>query len=325
MPIDVHAHHIPTSWLEAIATNPAAYGCDAGQEGGRAWFKMGSEERSYPLAALLDLEDRLRFMDKAGIDRQVLSPPMSITGYELDDVRGQALARLFNESVVESAKTHPDRLIPVATLPLQSPAAAVRELDHAVQELGVRMVEIGTNVNGANLDEPRFEPVFARAADLEVLVQLHPHNVAATDRLRHSYLDNLVGNPLDSTIAAAALIFGGVLERHPTLRVCLVHGGGCLASLIGRWTHGYHATRRAHSTPQPPEEYARRLYVDTLVHDAGALARLASLLGTDHLLLGTDYPYDMGERDPLGELARAGLENDPAIVGATAARLLRLA
>jgi len=262
-------------------------------------------------------------MRTRGLDRQVLSPPMTIVTYQLESVHGQAVARLFNETNAEAARGEPG-LIPVATIPMQSSRAAVEELRYAVDALGIRMVEIGTHINGTNLDDEAFRPFFECAADLGVLVQLHPHRVAAAERLSRHYMNNLVGNPVDTAIAAASLILGGVMERFPSLNICLVHGGGALPYLLGRVIHGHGAVDAARAVPGNPETYFRRFYFDTILHDPRMLAFLCQLAGEERLLLGTDYPYDMGETDPLGLLERAGLGESDAVCGGNAARLLGL-
>jgi aminocarboxymuconate-semialdehyde decarboxylase len=250
---------------------------------------------------------------------------MGAVGYHLDNRHGQSLSRLFNETVVAAAKASGGTFIPVATVPMQSSAAAVEELEYAVKSLGIRMVEIGTNVNGINLDEPEFLPFFAKAAELNVLVQLHPHQdcVAGVDRLGRYFLSNLIGNPMDTAIAAASLIFGKVLENYPPLNILLVHGGGAFPFIIGRISQGYSEMEICRTIPRSPQEYFRRFYFDTLVLDPGALRLLYDKAGADRLMLGTDYPYDnTGEKDPVGALERAGLRNCEEILGKNAAALL---
>jgi aminocarboxymuconate-semialdehyde decarboxylase len=252
---------------------------------------------------------------------------MSMVGYGLPEHEAQAFSRLYNETNAAFAKTSNGRFVPVATVPMQSSRAAVEELDYAVKSLGIRMVEIGTNVNGVNLDEESFRPFFARAADLGVLLQLHPHQdqVAGKERLGKYFLSNLIGNPVDTAIAAASLIFGGLLERYPTLNVCLVHGGGALPYLLGRISCGYSQIPEIRTMPQIPETYFHRFYFDTMTHDSRALTFLHNLAGAERLLLGTDYPYDnTGEQDPLGALQRAGISGSQNILGGNAARLLDL-
>jgi len=328
MIVDVHAHFAPPEWLDAIRRNGAPYGSQIEEDkSGQLWFRLGRDKPVLLMPSLSDLSARLQAMANRGIEHQVLSPPLSFVGYQLEGPQGQALSRLFNETNTATARASEGRLVPVATVPMQSIRAAVEELDYAVKKLGIRMVVIDTNVNGANLDEETFRPFFARAAELGVLVQVHPHHErgAAVERLPRYYLCNLLGNPIETAIAAASLIFGGVLERYPSLNVCLVHGGGALPYLLGRASYGYSGIEAAHSVPKPPEEYFRRFYFDTIVHDARALVFLYDKVGPDHLMLGTDYPYDnTGEPDPLGALEQAGLRTCESILGGNAARLLGL-
>ena len=325
MIVDIHAHFTPPEWIIELQRNGSIYGCRVDQdESGKLWLRLGEGKPKELTPELANLSLRLGALTKLGVDRQVLSPVMNTVGYELDARHGQALSRLFNETNVEIAKKYNGIFIPVATLPMQSGSAAVEELDYAVKNLRIRMIEIGTHVNGLNLDEEAFRPFFQRAADLGVLVQIHPHKIAAPDRLRRYNLSNLVGNPVDTAIAAASLIFGGILDRYPSLNVCLVHGGGALPYLLGRFSHGYMAFSESHTTPEPPETYFRKFYFDTLAHDARLLAFLHSSVGTERLMLGTDCPYDAGDKHPLEMLRKAGLENEQNILSGNAVRLLGL-
>jgi aminocarboxymuconate-semialdehyde decarboxylase len=205
---------------------------------------------------------------------------------------------------------------------------AVAELERCVNDLGMRGVEISTNVNGAELSEPRLEKFFARVEELDVLIFIHPAAFTHPDRFRKHYFINLIGHPVESTLAISQLIFGGVLDRHPGLKICIAHGGGYLPAYAGRMDHGYHA--RADSReglPQPPSVYLKRLYFDTMVFDPDQIAYLAAKYGADHVLLGTDYPFDMGEADPVGlieSVTTLSAEDRRAIRGLNAAQLLKL-
>lgn len=326
MIVDIHAHFTPPEWIDQLRRNGIRYGCAVREDAaGRTILQMGDEKPAPVLPRLFDLPARLRTMAERRLDRQVLSVSMGLVGYHLNERHAQALSRLFNETVAETAKQSGGRLIPVATVPMQSGRAAVEELDYAVKRLGIRMVEIGTNINGANLDDEAFRGFFCRAAELGVLVQLHPHQdcVAGVDRLSRYYLSNLIGNPIDTAVAAASLIFGGVMESLPSLNICLVHGGGALPYLLGRLSYGHAHIEAARTIASPPPHYFQRFYFDTIVHDPRALRFLRDLVGPEHLMLGTDYPYDnTGERDPLGFLKQAGLDGNQWIEGRTAARLL---
>jgi aminocarboxymuconate-semialdehyde decarboxylase len=217
----------------------------------------------------------------------------------------------------------------LATVPLQDVDAAVAELDRAVGQLGLRGVEICTNVNGLDLDDRRFRPFFARVAELGVVVLLHPHGFTDGRRLMDYYLTNVIGNPLESTIALARLIHGGVLEELPSLRMCVVHGGGFLPFYASRMDHAWRVRPegRHHIPHRPPSSYLRRVFVDCLVYDPAHLAFLVAQMGAERVVVGTDYPFDMGDDDPVGLVeATPGLSDDERarILGVNAAGLLGL-
>ena len=275
---------------------------------------------------LTTVDERLRDMDAMRIDVQVVSIAPPQFGYWAERNLGIQLARAANEHLSEVVTAHPDRFVALGTIPLQATDAALDELDHIVQDLGFPGIEICTNVNGADLDDVRFEPVFASLEELGAFVLLHPHGFWDGARLDAYYLINTVGMPMDSTVAIARLILGGVLERHPALTMCVAHGGGYLPSSPGRLDHAYRVREDARERiREPPSAYLRRLHFDTMVYDPGDLGRLIARYGADHVLLGSDYPYDMGEPDPvrLVESIDGLSASDRALVlGGNAARLL---
>jgi aminocarboxymuconate-semialdehyde decarboxylase len=326
--IDIHAHFLPTEWIETVKRSSEVYGCriDRDKEG-RVWLRLGENTPFELTAPLFDMDNRLKVIADRGFNRQVLSPPMTIIGYSLEERKAQALCRLFNETNADTARKSEGTLIPVAMVPMQSTPAAIEELNYAVKNLGMRMVEVGTNINGSNLDEERFQPFFKRASELGVFVQVHPHHdsVVGVERLSRYFLRNLIGNPIDTAIAGASLIFGGVLNRYSDLNVYLVHGGGALPYLLGRLCHGYSGIPATQTIPEAPDAYFRRMYFDSIVHEPRALTFLYQLVGAEHLMLGTDYPYDnTGDKNPLGTLDRAGLSKSDTILGENAGRLLCL-
>lgn len=273
-------------------------------------------------------EERLRDMDRMGIDIQAISvaPPQYYYWTEPD--LGVRASRIQNENLARIVKGHPDRFVGLGTLPLQDVEASLAELDRLVHELGFNGIEICTSVNGADFDDPRFEPLLARFEELDVLVVMHPNGFSHGERLAAYYLINTVGMPLDSTVSIARMIFGGVLERHPDLKICVVHGGGYLPFYPARFDHAYHAREdcREHIS-RPPSTYLRQLYFDTMVFDPEDLATLIDRYGAEHVLLGSDYPYDMGEEDPVAFVKSVdGLGNKELalVLGGNAARLLRL-
>jgi aminocarboxymuconate-semialdehyde decarboxylase len=242
-----------------------------------------------------EVERRFADMAAAEVDMHVLSASPQTWLYDQDTAIGVAGAAIQNEEIARLVTEHPDRFAGIATLPMQAPEEAAAELRRAMGKLGLHGAMIGSNVRGRNLDDPSFEPLWAAAAELDAFMMIHPGNVAGADRLRSYYLGNLIGNPLDTTIAAACLIFGGVLERYPTLNFVMVHGGGFIPYQGGRWVHGWQVR------PEPkvhlkhsPQKYLDRLFYDTITHSKAACAFLVSSAGAGRVFLGSDYPYDMG-------------------------------
>lgn len=271
---------------------------------------------------------RLRDMDAMGVDIQVISvaPPQYYYWTEPD--LGRRIARLQNQNIAGIVADHPDRFVGLGTVPLQDMEATLEELDAISAEFGFRGIEICTNVNGTDFDDPRFVPFFQRVSDLDLVVVVHPNGFTEGQRLAAYYLINTVGMPLDSTVFLARTIFAGIYERFPELKVVVAHGGGYLPSYPARYDHAWRTRSDARNgTPHPPSTYLRRMYYDTMLFDPLDLSMLIARYGADHVLLGTDYPYDMGEGDPVGLVcAVEGLSQDQqrAILGGNAARLLRL-
>lgn len=281
-------------------------------------------------AQLSDVETRLRDMDRMGIDVQALSPAPSQYYYYADPDVGRALSREINERIAQIVATHPDRFVGMGTVPLQDAKMATRELERCVKKLGLRGVEIGTNVNGVDLADQRLglDPFFAKAQDLDVVVFMHPMGFTHADRMTDHYFNNIIGNPLESTLAVSHLIFGGVLDRFPRLKFCIAHGGGYLAHYHARMDHGWKARPDARTVvKKKPSSYLKRFFFDTVTFDAGLLETLIDRYGVNHVLLGSDYPYDMGDDDPVKLVERvAGLsDSDRKLInGGNAARLLKL-
>jgi aminocarboxymuconate-semialdehyde decarboxylase len=262
------------------------------------------------------------------IDRQVLSVALTFTGYELPAEQGAAWARLLNDATVEDLQAAPrHRFAATATVPLQDGRAAAAELERACGRLGYQGIVIGTNVAGRNLDQSELDPFWAAAQAAGVPIIIHPAFVVASPRLADYYLSNLLGNPYDTAIAAAALVFGGVCDRFPDLKIMLVHGGGHFPYQIGRLSHGWSARpeARAHLRT-PPVDYLKWFYYDTVLYYGPALRYLAEVVGSERLMLGTDYPYDMCPAHPrqiVDEAGFAAAEGDQ-IFGATSIEVFRL-
>jgi len=250
---------------------------------------------------LTGIDERLRDMDRMGVDIQAVCPAPYHYFYFTEPGYGAELAREVNEGIAQLVSLHPDRFIGMGSVPLQDPKLAVRELEYAVKKLGLRGVEINTNVNGMNLTDPRLglEKFFAKANDLGVVIFMHPLGYTQADRLTNHYFNNVIGNPLDTTVALSHLIFDGVIERHPKIKFIAAHGGGFLAHYWARMDHAWRArpdTRTVIS--KRPSSYLEKVYFDSITFDPRMLKQLIDRYGARHVLLGTDYPYDMGEDHP---------------------------
>jgi len=245
-----------------------------------------------------DLARRLHDMDAMGVDVQVLSATPQTYLYNQDASLGTTTAAIQNDQIAKLVKQNPQRFMGIATLPMQAPEKAADELKRAMTKLGLRGTMFASNIMGKNLDDPSFEPVWATAEELGAFIFIHPNNVAGVDRMKSYYLNNLIGNPLDTTIGAACLYFGGVLDRYPKLTVVLAHGGGFTPYQAARWEHGWHVRPEPKKNiTKQPVDIAKRFYYDTILHSAPVLEFMIERVGADHVMLGSDYPYDMGMMD----------------------------
>jgi aminocarboxymuconate-semialdehyde decarboxylase len=273
---------------------------------------------------LTSVERRLADMDSVGIDIQVLSPSPGHYCYWAEEELARENARSVNDALCNIASQNDHRMVALGTLPMQSPRLAIEELRRCVLELGMRGVEISTNVEGAEIADPRFEPILAAAEELGAIVFLHPAGFTQGDRLKEFHLNNVIGNPLETTIALSHLIFGGSLDRLPGLKLVLAHGGGTLGSYSGRFDHAYHSRHDCAHCKKQPSDYLKKMYFDTVVFDPLELQQLVRKFGADRILAGTDYPYDMAEPDLIGFIEGSGFstEDAAAILGLNAAQLL---
>lgn len=324
--VDMHCHLVVPA-AEALARPHLP----AEPETAQRYQSAETREVSRAMAAacrvqLTDARARLADMDAMGVDLQVVSPSPGHYAYWADADLGRALARVVNDTLAEQVGCHPSRMVALGTVPLQHPALAVEELRRCVRELGMRGVQISTNVAGAELADPRFHPFLAAAEELGAVLFLHPTGFTHGERLAANHLNNLIGNPLDTTVAIAHLIYSGTLDRFSGLKLCLAHGGGFLAAYAGRFDHAHRVRSDCQHCRHAPSHYLRRMHFDTVVFDPEELEQLARRYGASQLVLGTDYPYDMGERDPIGLLGRTRLseEERQGIAGLNAARLLGL-
>lgn len=309
--LDVHTHILPPEVPDP--PTPAA-----GRAGWPVVERSGDRRRVHQNGRLVrtltppgwDAGARLAEMDALGVTAQVLMPIPFTFCYDADPALTADLARAQNDAIAAIVAAHPDRFSGLGTVPLQDPDRAVAELRRIRTELRLSGVEIGTHVDGTSLHDPSLTPFWATAEELGAAVFVHPGRFVAPGRTGHNGLDFGLARPVETSLAAGALVHGGVLTRHPGLRVCLAHGGGCTAMMAGRWQRGWDLLPRPPAlTTSSPRELLARLWVDTLTYDPGALALAAEVFGPDRLVLGTDYPFTVAERPPgaaVAEAVRAG-------------------
>ncbi|MGH7845146.1 MAG: amidohydrolase family protein [Candidatus Binatia bacterium] len=322
MKIDVHAHYIPEKFF--------------GGPGNVRVTREGSDEVLFSSGrgtasgkGIYDIEFRLKEMDAQGVDMHVLSvlPPALFVNH-IEPDKALAACRSINNAFAETVSRHSGRFVAIANLPMQAPEEAARELERAVKDLGMKGAEICTNINGKNLDDKSFAPFYKKMQELDAPVFLHPSNVLGADRLSRYHLGNLIGNPTDTAVAAASLIFGGILKEFPRLKFYLAHGGGSCPYLRGRWEHGWRVRPEAKVNIQnPPSEYLPLLYFDSLAHSGPALNFLVETMGPERVMLGTDYPADMSDTDPVKTIASLPHLSDAEremIYGGNAMRLLKI-
>ena len=322
--IDIHAHYFPEAYLDLVATDgkrfdAAFYTTDKG------WFIRTPAGNNGPLPnKFIDLKARIADMDQQGVGLQAISltAPMLYWG---DADLSARLAKAWNDAAVAAHQSYPTRLVAFLTLPMLYPDRALAELERASKLPGMRGVYLGTNISGHDLDDPLFEPVLARIEALDLPIFLHPVETG-TDRLKSYFLANLIGNPVDTAIAAAHLIFGGVLDRHPRLQVCLPHAGGVLPILTGRMDQGWKVRSEIRSLPQAPSAYLQRFTYDTMSHSKLIMEFVIKQVGVERVMLGSDYCFTMGYERPVQFLDQVDLTSAQrrAILGGNAERLLKL-
>ncbi|WP_030182995.1 amidohydrolase family protein [Streptomyces violaceorubidus] len=327
--VDVHAHVLLPEVDALVAGLPGhaeAGELDARRNGPAALAVSGPMVRErVPL--LTDAAVRLAVMDARGVDVQLVSPSPSHYHYWADQETAEKVYRLANEATAAHCSAAPDRLRGLGLVPLQHPGPAVDALDHALAQ-GLCGVEISSHAPGRELSDPAYEPLWTRAEETGAIVFLHPFGCTLDERLDQWYLSNSVGQPTENAVALSHLIFSGVLDRHPGLKLVAAHGGGYLPTHIGRADHAWSARSDAGAgCAHPPSSYLKRLYFDSLVHDPHVLRELVRVAGADRVLLGSDFPFDMGAEDPVGALRAARLSEADldAVRGRNAAALLNLA
>jgi predicted TIM-barrel fold metal-dependent hydrolase len=325
--IDTHGHLLVPEVGALVADEP---GFAAERAAEAAGFSEHSRQvnqaqirRVFP--QLTDVATRLADLAAMGVDAQLVGP-MPMHHYWAAPELAEKLARITNEAVTGHCAAAPDRLFGLGTLPLQHPGLAVRELEYALGELGLKGVSVSTNVAGRELSDEALDPVWEAAAGLGAVVFIHPWGCSLGSRLGTQFLGNTVGQPVETTLALSHLIFDGTLDRHPSLKLLAAHGGGYLPTYVGRSDHAWSARPDARGCREAPSSYLRRIWYDALVYTPHALRHLIEAVGGDRVALGTDYPFDMGVSDPVERIAAVGLPpaQRDAVLGGNAAALLGL-
>ena len=326
--IDIHCHRECTTAAELVKPEAERLGRKPLQFGNELTKEVNRRQLEAIRPKMDDIDVRLADMDSMGVDVQALSVSPYHMFFWLEGDLGEQAFSTINDDLASLVASHPERFVGLGAVPMQDAEAAVRELKRCSTDLGFRGVEISTQIEGEELTTERLEPFWEAAEELGIVVFIHPTGFTHPDRFKDHYFFNTVGHPLEETICAGRLIFDGVMERHPDLKVVFAHGGGYLPMYAGRFDHAYHAREDVrHGLPRPPSEYLAMFYFDTMVFARDQLGFLVDKYGADHVLLGTDYPYDMGEDDPRGLISGVdGLSDDDRalIEGGNAARLLGL-
>jgi aminocarboxymuconate-semialdehyde decarboxylase len=322
--IDIHAHWYPEEWLALFAKDGAKEGAGLEKRDGKFHLKAKGITNAFDERFVV-VDERVKAMDERHVDVHALSLTTPMV-YWASPGLGLALSQAFNDAASAAHKKHPKRLLGLAMVPMHAPELALKELERAAKLPGIKGMYLATNVNGDELDEKKFWDVYAKCEELGWTIFLHPVDTIGQDRTRKYYLKNLCGNPYDTGVAVAHLIFGGVLDRFPKLGFNLPHAGGTFPWLIGRWEHGRNVRPELKHMKNPVDSYLRRFTYDTIGHDDRINAALVKLVGADRVTLGSDYCFDMGLDDPLATVDRMKLsqEDRARVVGANASKLLGL-
>lgn len=330
MPVtDLHAHIIVADSLRAMHDAHPDVAPELLEEEDGNYLRYPGRERLGPMPPqMFDVDKRIADMDTQRVDVQVLAVPPPQYHYHVPAEPGIDFARMQNDGMIAVAEAHPDRFQVFATLPLQDIDAALTEIERVASNPIVRGVELGSNVNTANLDDDSLEPLWQELENRNLPAWFHPdqRSIAGSDRIKSYYLQNFIGIPLETTIAIGSLIFGGVVDRHPGLRFGFCHGGGFAPYQVGRFDHGQRVRPEPKANIQRPfSEYFRELYFDSLTHDPLSLELLGRRVGWDHVVLGSDYPFDMANFDPVTAVEAIGLaaEDQRKVLEDNAERFLR--
>jgi aminocarboxymuconate-semialdehyde decarboxylase len=309
--IDSHSHFFPSRILEMLRRSGARYGTPVETRADGRTFVVNPERAWGPIVSgFYDVGERLEYLDRNGISTQVLTPPPFLFYYWTDAELSHEIVRAENQAIAETVAESRGRFMGLGTVPMHHTTLAIRECE-TIKKEGLAGAEIGSNVNGIDLDHERFWPIYEAFESLGLVLLIHGNNVMGSERMRDFHLQNLLGFSCDTTLAAARLIFSGVLDRFPRLKICLGQAGGYLPYIMGRLDHGYDVRPECKRLAKgKPSDYLRRFYYDTIIFSPRALAFMIDTVGLDRVMLGSDFPFDMGHTDVRPDLAALGLSEE---------------
>jgi aminocarboxymuconate-semialdehyde decarboxylase len=328
MTIDMHTHIFPEKFLEEAKkkhlNSMSEEDCHSVE---KMLNQLMDRSASVPVT-FCDVEKRIQDMKKQKVDLQVVSVAPYSFYYDEDPKLTAATSRIQNDMIAKLSESHPERFVGVSTVPLQDTELAVEEMDRAIKDLKMKGVEISPSIRGENLDDSKLWPFYERVQQLDVPIIVHPISPPGIDRMKRYYLQNLVGFPFETALGIASIIFGGILEKYGNLKFCFVHGGGYLPYQIGRLDHGYKVRpeTKLHISKRP-SEYVKKLYFDTTTHYQPALSYLIETVGSEKVMLGSDYPYDMSDPNPVSTVQKLGplpSREKNKILAGNAARIFKI-
>jgi aminocarboxymuconate-semialdehyde decarboxylase len=326
--IDIHHHYVPQQLIEETQKHGKALGVEVREDKG-SWslsFNGSKPHRLQP--PIFDVEKHIEIMDQGQVGLATLEANTNSLGYRLNGSQGEAWCNLYNDCSQLLAKQRPDRFIGMAVVPLQDAKRAARVLEHAIVDLKFAGAFIGTNVNGQYYNVTDFDPFWAKAQELDIMIVMHPEHIAGAERMTEYGLNAVCGNPADSTLSLGYMFYSGLFDRFPNLKLCALHGGGFLPFHLGRFDKEFVTGQKTRPAlaKQPPSAYLKNLYFDTLVYDVDTLEYLKAKVGTAKLMLGTDYPYTLGDWmavEKVQALKCSDADKEAILVG-NAKRLLKL-
>ena len=326
--IDMHHHYFPDSLLEEVRKGGKYFGVEFTEKDGQITlsFAGGPPQTLHP--NLVAVDHRLKMMENSKLAMAALEAHTPSLAYRLTGAQGEEWCNIYNEGTKDLIDRYPNRFVGLASVPLQEPTRAAKVLEHAVHELHFRGGYIGTNVNGNYYGTTDFDPFWAKAQELDVLIVVHPEDVAGADKMNPYGLKLVCGNPADSALCFGYMTYSGVFDRFPNLKLCILHGGGFFPYHLGRFDQGWRVrtgTLRAEAK-MPPSSYLKNIYYDNMVYRLDTIKYLIGLGGVDHLMIGTDYPYELGDWDAAKKIEELSCsESDKLLMlEGNATRLLKL-